>query len=182
MSADSKTLATFKIDKNNWLDFQALAKANENNATKLLRGFIAACLDGRIDFESLQTIEQPTFNIDEQITAALSPLLAVITGMKADIEVLKVKMSISPKIVKKEALQGASTPFQVDSYQKENRTPSRAYTPKPLLGLGDAFCLHCGSSALVRKGKSESVDKNGFSGRRVKCKSCGKGSTLWEAK
>ena len=95
-------------------------------------------------------------------------------------EALKSDRSLSPKNVKKQPLQGASNPSQVYSYQKENRTPSRAYTPKPLLGMGDAVCSHCGSSDLIRKGRSESVDRGELKGRRVKCKICGKMSTLWK--
>ena len=94
-------------------------------------------------------------------------------------EALKSDRSLSPKNVKKQPLQGASNPSQVDSYQKENRTPSRAYTPKPLSSMARGVCLHCGSSELVKKGKSESIDKNGLTGKRVKCKICGKGSTFW---
>jgi len=72
-----------------------------------------------------------------------------------------------------DALQCASKVMEV----------SDIVTSKP---LNDDFsgraakCLHCGSSELVKKGKSESVDKDGLTGRRVKCKGCGKGSTLWE--
>ena len=183
MSADEKTLATFKIDKNHWLDFQALATANETNATKLLREFITACIDGRIDLLAIQPIEQPPFNLDEQIERRISPLLQEVEALRADIEFLKAGIANQPKYPSQDELQQTLEPTPIHSYlhQKASNMPSRASVVKIMPTMDRGVCLHCGSSELVRKGKSASVDKNGFSGRRVKCKVCQKTSTLWEA-
>jgi len=176
----SKTLATFKIEVRQWDLFKTKATSADSNATKTILDLIEAYLDDRVSIAP--NIEESTIAlIDETIATAISPLLQDIEALRADIEVLKSDRSISPKIAKKQALEGASTPFHVDSYQKENRTPSRAYTPNPSLDMASSVCLHCGSSELVRKGKSASVDKEGLTGRRVKCKVCQKTSTLWEA-
>ena len=175
-----KTLATFKIEVSQWELFKTKATSADSNATKTILDLIAAYLDNRVSIAP--NIEESTVAlIDETISVAISPLLQDLESLRADIEALKSDRSLSPKTVKKQPLQGASNPSQVYSYQKENRTPSRAYTPKPLSSMARGVCSHCGSSELVKKGRSESVDRGELKGRRAKCRICGKMSTLWEA-
>jgi hypothetical protein len=44
-------LGTFRVDKDLWAKFQELAKSGDSNASKLIVGFIEACIDNRIDIK-----------------------------------------------------------------------------------------------------------------------------------
>ena len=202
MSTD-KTLATFKVDKNHWLDFQSLATASDTNATQVLRIFIVACLEGRIDIKAIQPVEQPTFNLDERIDSAMLPLIEKLSSLErlvgelarvnlrieaielnqAEMEALKFNLANQPKSPSQNDLQQTLDHNPVRSYlpKKASNMPLEASGVKPLSSMSRGVCSHCGSSELVKKGKSESVDRGGLTGRRVKCKACGKGSTFWEA-
>ena len=176
---DLENFSNVKIEVRQWDLFKTKATSADSNATKTILDLIEAYLDDRVSIAP--NIEESTIAlIDEKIATVLSPFLAKVEAMRADIKALKSDRSLSPKTVKKQPLEGASTLSQVRTYPKENRTPSRASLLKPLLGMGDAVCSHCGSRELVKKGRSESVDKKeGLTGRRVKCKVCQKMSTLW---
>ena len=50
-------LATFRIEKERWIRFQQLAKDSNTNASKLIIGFIDACLDSRIDVNDYTIVE-----------------------------------------------------------------------------------------------------------------------------
>ena len=68
-------LATFRIDKERWDKFVLLAKDNDSNASKLIIGFIDACIDNRIDF-NIYTITPPkstvsNIGIDEYLDSHL---------------------------------------------------------------------------------------------------------------
>ena len=179
-----KTLATFKIEVRQWELFKTKATSADSNATKTILDLIAAYLDDRVSIAP--NIEESTIAlIDEQIATAISPLLVVITEMQADIEVLKSDRVNQPKSSSQNDLQQTLDHRAMQCYlhQKASNIPLETSVVKPALGMGRAVCSHCGSSELVKKGRSESKDKKeGLTGRRVKCKSCGMASTLWEAK
>ena len=68
-------LATFRIDKERWDKFVLLAKDNDSNASKLIIGFIDACIDNRIDL-NIYTITPPkstvsNIGIDEYLDSHL---------------------------------------------------------------------------------------------------------------
>jgi hypothetical protein len=52
--ADS-ALGTFRVDKDSWTKFQEIAKSGGTNASKLIVGFIDACLDNSIDINDYKT-------------------------------------------------------------------------------------------------------------------------------
>jgi hypothetical protein len=50
-------LGTFRVDKDLWAKFQELAKSGDSNASKLIVGFIEACVDNRIDIKDYTSIK-----------------------------------------------------------------------------------------------------------------------------
>ena len=168
MSADKPTLATFKIDKTHWLNFQSLASESGANATQVLRNFISACLDGRIDLATIQPIEQPTLNLDERIDERIDLAIA---PLKTELQALHLEIANLPNILKitpsENALQGASRSVGVRSIVQESSG----------VALGALICPKCGSSDTIKKG--DSIPNNrGEVGKLIKCKACGKLSTI----
>jgi hypothetical protein len=83
-------LGTFRVDKDLWTKFQKLAKGNDTNASKLIVGFIKACIDDGIDIKDYTTIKaKPELdNLSERIDIHLDENLAdrvkVIMGSRLD--------------------------------------------------------------------------------------------------
>ncbi len=69
-----KTLATFKIDKPQWETFQEKAKATGSNASAVLKDFIDAYLDGRIDLKQDGSIDTFT-GLDSKIEGCIDRVL-----------------------------------------------------------------------------------------------------------
>lgn len=72
--AESK-LATFKCDPEVWEAFKTKAAESKTNASAVLKGFIQAYLDGRIDLPADRSIGAIQ-GIDERIEASLDVLRA----------------------------------------------------------------------------------------------------------
>lgn len=69
-----KTLATFKIELDQWEAFKSKASASGSNASAMLKDFISAYLSGQIDLNQDGSID--TFvNLDEKIEAVLDRVM-----------------------------------------------------------------------------------------------------------
>lgn len=71
--ADDK-LATFRCDSEVWEAFKAKAGENDTNASVLLKSFVQAYLDGRIDIKPYGNLDAG-INLDERIEAVLDRLV-----------------------------------------------------------------------------------------------------------
>lgn len=69
-----KTLATFKIEPDKWEAFKQQATEAGSNASAMLKDFIDAYLDGRIEVKPDGSIDTET-NLDGRIEAVLERLI-----------------------------------------------------------------------------------------------------------
>jgi len=70
-----KTLATFKIEPDQWEAFKSKASDSGSNASAMLKDFISAYLSGRIDLKQDGSIDTLA-SLDSKIEAVLDRVMA----------------------------------------------------------------------------------------------------------
>ena len=71
---NDKTLATFKIEPDQWEAFKSKANDSGSNASAMLKDFISAYLSGRIDLKQDGSIDTLT-GLDSKIEAVLDRVM-----------------------------------------------------------------------------------------------------------
>jgi uncharacterized membrane protein YebE (DUF533 family) len=77
-------LGTFKVDASLWDSFIARAKQEGTNGSTLLKSFIAAYLDGRIDSNQLQNIDSQKGvdpGLEQRLSGTIANLEQIIAGI-----------------------------------------------------------------------------------------------------
>jgi len=85
-------LGTFKVDGSLWDSFIARAKQDNTNGSTLLKGFIAAYLDGRIDSNLLQNIDSQKGidpGLEQRLVSAIASLETKLEGIDTRLGKLK---------------------------------------------------------------------------------------------
>jgi hypothetical protein len=125
--ADS-ALGTFRVDKDSWAKFQEIAKSGGTNASKLIVGFIDACLDNSIDINDYKTTkpkpkpENLSESIDVYLDNNLDARLKAIIGNRLD------KSGIDTNDIQKmvnESIEIALEPIGLSVSEAETYTKSQ---------------------------------------------------------
>lgn len=75
-------LATFRVQDEEWAEFQALCKESGSNASKELIGYIRACLEnGQVGAIADQTIAQSGVSLDD-VNAIVAPIRDELEAMR----------------------------------------------------------------------------------------------------
>ena len=83
-------LGTFRVDKDLWTKFQKLAKNKDTNASKLIVGFIKACIDDGLDIKDYTTtkakpkLDNLSESIDTYLAENLDDRVKAIIGNRLD--------------------------------------------------------------------------------------------------
>lgn len=83
-------LGTFRVDKDLWIKFQKLAKNKDTNASKLIVGFIKACIDDNLDIKDYTTtkakpkLDNLSESIDTYLAENLDDRVKAIIGNRLD--------------------------------------------------------------------------------------------------
>lgn len=133
-----QTIATFRIEKQKWVNFQELAKTGETNASRLIIGFIEACTDSRIDIADYavtkpRSIDTSTDSIDSYLDKHLdiridSYLEKLTPPQSVDIETVRSEIEQALEPIRESISRLVEMP---QSIAKKQNTPKQSRDDEP---------------------------------------------------